>query len=90
MAQATREWALNHGQKLFPEKGYESNTLTCIKNLKVWDINNINEKFLERGFRMDRGYGILRTKAFRISHMGNIYMDDLIEYLEIFDEIIKN
>ena len=90
MAQTTREWALNHGQKLFPEKGYESNTLTCIENLKTWDINNINEKFLERGFRMDRGYGILRTKAFRISHMGNIYMDDLIEYLEIFDEIIKN
>ena len=90
MAQTTREWALNHGQKLFPEKGYESNTLTCIENLKTWDINKINEKFLERGFRMDRGYGILRTKAFRISHMGNIYMDDLIEYLEIFDEIIEN
>ena len=90
MAKKTREWALNHGQKLFPEEGYESNTLTCIDNLKDWDINYINEKFLERGFRMDRGYGLLRTKAFRISHMGNIYMNDLVEYLEIFDEIIKD
>ena len=50
----------------------------------------MSEKFLERGFRMDKGYGILRTKAFRVSHMGNIYMDDLIEFLEIFDEIIKD
>ena len=39
---------------------------------------------------MDRDYGILKTKAFRISHMGNIYMNDLVEYLEIFDEIIKD
>ena len=31
---------------------------------------------------MDRDYGILKRKAFRISHMGNIYMNDLVEYLE--------
>ena len=37
--------------KNYSQKGYESNTLTCIENLKTWDINNINEKFLERGFR---------------------------------------
>ena len=31
MAQTTREWALNHGQKLFPEKGYESNILPVLR-----------------------------------------------------------
>ena len=36
---------------------------------------------------MDRGYGKLRGKAFRIPHMGNIMMDDLKEYLNIFDEV---
>ena len=39
---------------------------------------------------MDKGYDLLRIKAFRISHMGNIYINNLVEYLEIFDEIIKN
>ena len=54
-----------------------------------WDINDINEKLLSRGFRMDRGYGSLRGKVFRISHMGNIFPKDLDEYLENFTECIN-
>ena len=37
---------------------------------------------------MDRGYGKLRGKAFRIPHMGNVYMEDLIEYLSAFEKEI--
>ena len=90
MAKHTRNWALNHEQGLFPEQGFESSTLTCIKNNQNWNIDNLNEKLIERGFRMDRGYGPLRGKAFRIAHMGNIYQNDLDEYLDSIDEIIKN
>lgn len=88
MAEFTRSWAFNHGQELFPEANYESLTLTCIKNIKKWDVNKINELLLDRGFRMDRGYGSLRGKVFRVPHMGNIYMSDLKEYLNIFDEVL--
>ena len=88
MSKYARNWAINHGQQLFPEKGCESYTLTCIKNIKNWDVNSIYEKLLSRGFRMDRGYGNLKGKVFRIPHMGNVYMNDLKEYLEIMDEII--
>ena len=88
MAEYSRNWALNHGQELFPEKGCESSTLTCIKNIKQWDINYIYEELLKRDFRMDRGYGSLKGKVFRIPHMGNVYMDDLKEYLENIDEVI--
>ena len=88
MAKYTRNWAFNHGQELFPEENYESYTLTCIKNIKGWDINSINEILLKKGFRMDRGYGALRGKVFRIPHMGNIYMQDLKEYLSVFDEVL--
>ena len=37
---------------------------------------------------MDRGYGSLRYKAFRIAHMGNIHFDDLDEYLNVIDELL--
>ena len=37
---------------------------------------------------MDRGYGDLRCKAFRVAHMGNIYMDDLTEYLTLIDQLL--
>ena len=37
---------------------------------------------------MDRGYGDLKGKVFRIPHMGNIYMKDLEEYLKVFKECV--
>ena len=54
-----------------------------------WDINDINETLLSKGFRMDRGYGDLKGQVFRISHMGNIFKDDLLEYLSVFKESIN-
>ena len=89
MASIARNWAQNHGQSLFPEDGCESNTITCINNDQKWDINSINERLLLRGYRMDRGYGKLRCKAFRVAHMGNVTPDLLSEYLEIFDEVLE-
>ena len=88
-AEYTRNWANERGQSSFPESGFESSTITCIQNDKEWDINEINEKLLERGFRMDRGYGKLRGKAFRVAHMGNVMREDLTDYLNNFDEVIN-
>ena len=88
MAFYTREWVKDLGQKFFTHDDSLSNTITCIENIKEWDIEKINEKLLSKGYRMDRGYGKYRYKTFRIPHMGNIYMDDLIEYLKIFESVI--
>jgi len=88
MAKFTRNWAVSHGQTFFTNQDSLSFTLTCIDNIKSWDINKINDKLLSRGFRMDRGYGKFKGKAFRIPHMGNIYMNDLEEYLTTFDEVL--
>ena len=38
---------------------------------------------------MDRGYGKLRSKAFRIAHMGNVTPELLAEYLGVFDETLN-
>lgn len=89
MAETTRNWALNHGQSLFPESGCESATITCIQNDLDWNINAINDALLRRGFRMDRGYGKYRGKAFRIAHMGNVFPIDLEEYLHTFDTVLE-
>ena len=88
MAKYTRKWALKHGQELFTSSDALSNTITCIDNIKNWNIEEINKKLLSRGFRMDRGYGKYRYKTFRIPHMGNIYMKDLVKYLDTFEENI--
>ena len=88
MAFFTREWAMGLGQILFTHDDSLSYTITCIKNIKDWNIEKINEKLLLKGYRMDRGYGNYKYKTFRIPHMGNIYMDDLIDYLKIFESSI--
>ena len=89
LAQMARDWALKMGQSLYAEQGFRSNTVTSIRNDMNWNIDQINEKLLLSGFRMDRGYGNLKGKVFRLSHMGNIFEKDLIEYLQNFEECIN-
>ena len=88
MRDFTINWAKNHGQELFSEINFHSNTVSCIKNIKEWNIDKMYDALLLMGYRMDRGYGPLRGKAFRIPHMGNIYMNDLIEYTKLLDNVI--
>ena len=88
MANYVRKWTLSHGQSFFTNENALSYTLTCIDNVRKWDINKINDILLSDGFRMDRGYGKYKGKAFRIPHMGNIYMPDLTEYLKNIEKIL--
>ena len=85
-----RNWAFAHNQTLYPELSCRSETLTCIQNDQGWNIDKVNGALLTRGYRMDRGYGNLRGKAFRVAHMGNVYMEDLVDYLNEFDEVLKH
>ena len=89
MANLARNWALSMGQSLYAEKRCLSDTVTSINNDVKWDINSINDRLLDKGFRMDRGYGELKGEVFRIPHMGNIYPEDLLEYFNVFEECIN-
>ena len=90
MAIYTRRWALDHGQELFPEPGYESVTMTAVRNLREWPVQQIFEVLEDRGYRMDRGYGKLRGQVFRIAHMGSVMPGDLEDYLRTFDEVLAS
>ena len=88
MAATARAWAQTHGQGLFPEAGYESVTLTAIRNVQGWDLDRAYDALEARGYRMDRGYGRLRGEVFRIAHMGAVMPADLAEFLQAFDEVL--
>ena len=87
MAKVVRAWAKKYF-KLFAEEDYLSNTLTVIENTRKIDINNLNFKLAERGFQISNGYGDLKDKTFRISHMGDYTLDDVYEVLKSIDEIL--
>jgi aspartate aminotransferase-like enzyme len=71
MAEYTRDWAREHFD-VFPEAGYESQTVSCIENTQGIDvaatIEGVSEEY---DFVFSNGYGSkLGERTFRIGHMG--------------------
>lgn len=89
MAERCRAWAVERGFALFPEKGYESVTLTCIANTLNKDIGRLNGELGKRGFTISDGYGKLKGKTFRIAHMADCQPAELDELLGHIDEVLK-
>ena len=76
LARMTREWAARHGFELFPEKGFESVTLTCVNNGakpggRAVEVARLQQLVKDQGFLIDGGYGKVKGKTFRISNMGD-------------------
>jgi aspartate aminotransferase-like enzyme len=74
--QMTRDWAAKHGFTLFPEKGYESITLTCINNGakpggRTVDVAKLQKLVKDQGILIDGGYGKIKGTTFRLSNMGD-------------------
>ena len=74
--QLTRDWAAKHGFTLFPEKGFESVTLTCVNNGakpggRTVDVAKLQKLVKEQGFLIDGGYGKIKGTTFRLSNMGD-------------------
>ena len=89
MAMMTRTWAKKRGMEMFPEAGYESDTVSCIINTKNIDLKAVKQKIGNKGYLFDTGYRKLNEKlnedgkqtTFRIAHMGDIQEEDLANYL---------
>ena len=86
MAELTRKWAKKHFE-MFPEKGYESITVSCIKNTMGKNVKELNQKLAERGLEISNGYGALAEKTFRIGHMGEWDVTGIKNALTAIDEI---
>jgi aspartate aminotransferase-like enzyme len=89
MATIVRKWAVDKGFALFPEKGFESNTLTCITNTKGISIADLNKALSKVHHAIiSNGYGDLKEKTFRIAHMGDCTVAEIKELLGWLDELM--
>ncbi|AZH23982.1 pyridoxal-phosphate-dependent aminotransferase family protein [Haloplanus aerogenes] len=87
MAEYTREWAREHFD-MFPEAGYESQTVSCIENTQGIDvaatIDAVSEKY---DMVFSNGYGSsLGEQTFRIGHMG----EHTVESIEALTDAIED
>jgi aspartate aminotransferase-like enzyme len=88
LGKQTREWVRGMNLEMFPEKGYESNTVSTIDNARNLDIPRMVSMLLEKGYRIVNGYGNLVNKTFRIGHMGEIQISNLKKMLDVLSDII--
>lgn len=94
LAQRTRDWAAGQGFKLFPEAGFESQTLTCVSNGarpggRVVDVAALQKLVKERGFLIDGGYGKIKGTTFRLSNMGDETDESMGRLYAALDDALK-
>ncbi len=77
LAEMTRAWAREHGFGIFAEAGYESQTVTCVDNVRGVDVAALNAYLKSQGMMISNGYGDLKGKTFRIAHMGETTEADM-------------
>jgi aspartate aminotransferase-like enzyme len=86
MAKYTQQWAKKH-LEMFPELGYESITVSCIKNTLGKSVKELIQKLGEKGYLISNGYGKLAEKTFRIGHMGEWNLQGIMEVTGLIDSI---
>jgi aspartate aminotransferase-like enzyme len=89
-----RHWATGQGFTLYPEKGFESLTLTCVNNGakaggRTVDVAKLQKLVKERGFLIDGGYGKIKGTTFRISNMGDETEASMTPLIGALNESIK-
>ncbi|SFR61128.1 pyridoxal-phosphate-dependent aminotransferase family protein [Halogeometricum limi] len=88
MAEYTREWAAEHFA-MFPEEGYESQTVACIENTQGIDVAATIERVSEEyDMVFSNGYGSqLGEETFRIGHMGEHTVESIRELTDAIEDV---
>ena len=95
LAQMSRDWAARHNFTLFPDPGFESNSLTCINNGakpggRTVDVAKLQSLVKQHGILIDGGYGKLKGKTFRLSNMGDETQESMNRLFSALDDSLGN
>jgi len=89
MRDMTHIWTHSRGLGLYAQDGYRSPTVTTVANTKGFAIDDMAKFMSGKGFSMDKGYGKIKGKTFRIAHMGDMQPSTLEEILSGLDEFLE-
>jgi aspartate aminotransferase-like enzyme len=78
------------GLKLFPKRGYESPTISCILSPPHISSSEIFQKMQEYKFELAKGHGALSNSTFRIGNMGYIEFRDIHLMLKTLGKVVKD
>ena len=89
LAERVQEWANLHF-KVLAKEGYQSVTVTTIKNTKNIEVGALVKALESEGYLIGNGYGELKEKTFRIAHMAERTLDEIDDLLSRIDACIKS
>jgi aspartate aminotransferase-like enzyme len=89
MAGIVQTWAKKHFD-VYPEDGYWSHTLTCIRNTAGIHVAELIETLAnDYNLRISNGYGSIKEKTFRIAHMGDAQVDEIEGLLVAIETVLE-
>lgn len=88
MRDMTISWADSREMGVFAQDGYRSPTVTAVNNGRNINVDDMAKFMGGKGFSMDKGYGKIKGKTFRIAHMGDMHSTELEEILSGLDEFL--
>ncbi len=84
-----RSWVKDRGFELFPEPGYESRSLVCVRNNQNIDVPTLVKTLQQKySYQIDGGYGKIKGITFRISNMGNETPETITQLLSALDDVL--
>ena len=86
MSEAVQAWAAEHFE-MFSEEGYRSKTVSCIRNTRGIGIADLNTELARHRTMISNGYGKLKETCFRIAHMADTQMWELLGLLALIERI---
>jgi aspartate aminotransferase-like enzyme len=73
------------GFELFADQAYASNTVTSALVPDGIDWSELNGEFRAGGLQLAGGQGKMKGKLFRIGHLGDVTVDDIVTAIEIIE-----
>jgi len=87
LAAIVQEWSRERFA-IFAQEGYESHTVTCVKNTRGVSVADLNRELGRQSATISNGYGKLKEHTFRIAHMGDTEEWEIRGLLATIDRIL--
>ncbi len=85
VAAATRAGLLAMGFQLFADPAFASNTVTSAVVPEGVEWSALSKELRGRGLVLAGGQGTLTGRIFRVGHLGDVHMDDIVRALETLE-----
>jgi aspartate aminotransferase-like enzyme len=87
LASIVQDWARERFA-LYAERGFESVTLTCVRNDRGISVADLNAELGRQAAQISNGYGKIKDQTFRIAHMGDTQEWEIRGLVATIDRIL--